>query len=115
MIIRGGENIYPAEIEAVLFGHPDVADAAVVGIPDERWGEQVAAFVRPAAGRTPDPAALFPYVRARLAPFKTPRFWAVIDYFPLTGSGKIQKFVLQSEFADQLRPVPQDTAASART
>jgi fatty-acyl-CoA synthase len=110
MIIRGGENIYPQEIEAVLFGHPDVAEAAVVGIPDERWGEQVAAFIRPAAGRTPDPAALFAYVRARLAPFKTPRFWAVVDQFPLTGSAKIQKFRLQSEFADQLRPVPRDTA-----
>jgi fatty-acyl-CoA synthase len=72
MIIRGGENIYPREIEAVLFSHPDVADAAVVGIPDERWGEQVAAFVRPAAGHTPDPAALFSYCRARLAPFKAP-------------------------------------------
>lgn len=112
MVIRGGENIYPREIEAVLFGHPDVADAAVVGIPDERWGEQVAAFVRPAAGRAPDLAALFAYVRARLAPFKTPRYWAVVDQFPLTGSGKIQKFRLQSEFADQLRPVPQDTAIS---
>jgi fatty-acyl-CoA synthase len=115
MIIRGGENIYPREIEAVLFGHPDVADAAVVGIPDQRWGEQVAAFVRPAAGRTPDPAALFAYVRARLAPFKAPRFWALVDHFPLTGSGKIQKFLLQSEFADQLRPIPQHTTASTRT
>jgi fatty-acyl-CoA synthase len=75
----------------------------------------VAAFVRPAAGRTPDPAALFDYVRARLAPFKTPRLWAVIDQFPLTGSAKIQKFRLQSEFADQLRPVPRHAAASTRT
>jgi fatty-acyl-CoA synthase len=115
MIIRGGENIYPREIEAVLFGHPDVVDVAVVGIPDERWGEQVAAFVRPAAGRTPDPAALFDYVRTHLAPFKTPRFWAIVDQFPLTGSGKIQKFRLREEFADQLRPLPQDTAASAPT
>lgn len=86
-----------------------------MGIPGDRWGEQVAAFVQPAAGRTPDPAALFKYVRARLAPFKTPRFWAVAGRFPLTGSGKIQKFRLQSESAEQLRPVPQDTAASTRT
>jgi fatty-acyl-CoA synthase len=106
MIIRGGENIYPQEIEAVLFSHPDVADAAVVGVPDERWGEQVAAFVRPAAGHTPDPAALFSYCRARLAPFKTPQFWAVVDDFPLAGPGKIKKSRLLDEFADQLRPVP---------
>jgi fatty-acyl-CoA synthase len=115
MIIRGGENIYPREIEAVLFGHPDVADAAVVGVPDEHWGEQVAAFVRPAAGHTPDPAALFAYVRDRLAPFKAPRYWAVLDQFPLTGSAKVQKFRLRTEFADQLRPVHHDTAAGTRT
>ena len=72
MIIRGGENIYPREIEAVLFGHPDVAEAAVVRIPDERWGEQVAAFVRPTDGRTPDPADLFSYCRARPPPLKRP-------------------------------------------
>jgi fatty-acyl-CoA synthase len=115
MIIRGGENIYPREIEAVLFSHPDVADAAVVGIPDERWGEQVAAFVRPAAGHTPDPAALFSYCRARLAPFKAPQLWAVVDDFPLTGSGKVQKFRLQDEFADQLRPVLRGSAISDET
>jgi acyl-CoA synthetase (AMP-forming)/AMP-acid ligase II len=74
---------------------------------DERWGEQVAAFVRPAGGHTPDPADLFAYTRARLAPFKAPRLWAIVDHFPLTGSGKIQKFRLRSEFADQLRPVPE--------
>jgi acyl-CoA synthetase (AMP-forming)/AMP-acid ligase II len=55
MIIRGGENIYPREIEQVLFGHPAVADVAVVGVPDATWGEQVAAFVRPAPGHSPDP------------------------------------------------------------
>jgi len=73
------------------------------------------AFIRPGAGRSPDPAALSAYVRARLAPFKTPRLWAVVDHFPLTGSAKIQKFRLHSEFADQLKPVPHDTAASTRT
>src|SRR3569833_2950572 len=59
MIIRGGENIYPREIEEVLFEHEDVADVAVLGVPDPVWGEQVAAFIRPAAGRTPDADALF--------------------------------------------------------
>jgi acyl-CoA synthetase (AMP-forming)/AMP-acid ligase II len=59
MIIRGGENIYPREIEQVLFEHPTVADVAVVGVPDAKWGEQVAAFVRPAPGQAPDPDELF--------------------------------------------------------
>ena len=63
MIIVGGENIYPREIEQVLFEHPTVADVAVVGVPDATWGEQVAAFVRPAPGQRPDPGELFAYCR----------------------------------------------------
>jgi acyl-CoA synthetase (AMP-forming)/AMP-acid ligase II len=98
MIIRGGENIYPREIEQVLFEHEDVADVAVVGVPDETWGEQVAAFIRPAVGRAPDPEALFAYCRERLAPHKTPRHWKIVDAFPLTPSGKVQKFVLREQF-----------------
>jgi acyl-CoA synthetase (AMP-forming)/AMP-acid ligase II len=99
MIIRGGENIYPREIEQVLFDHEDVAEVAVVGIPDPVWGEQVAAFIRPAAGRVPDTDALFAYCRERLAPHKTPRHWRVVDAFPMTPSGKVQKYVLREQFA----------------
>ena len=95
MIIRGGENIYPREIEQVLFDHEDVADVAVLGVPDEMWGEQVAAFIRPAEGRTPDPDALFAYCRERLAPHKAPRHWTFLDEFPLTPSGKVQKYMLR--------------------
>ena len=102
MIIRGGENIYPREIEQVLFEHEDVADVAVVGIPDPVWGEQVAAVVRPAAGRTPDPDVLFAYCRERLAPHKAPRHWRVVDAFPLTPSGKIKKYVLRDELIADL-------------
>jgi fatty-acyl-CoA synthase len=99
MIIRGGENIYPREVEDLLFGHPAVADVAVVGIPDERWGETVAAFVRPAGGAAVEVAVavaeLFEFCREHLAAFKTPRTWVVVDQFPTTASGKIQKFVLR--------------------
>jgi acyl-CoA synthetase (AMP-forming)/AMP-acid ligase II len=101
MIIRGGENIYPREIEQVLFEHDDVADVAVVGVPDATWGEQVAAFIRPAAGRTPDADQLFAYCRSRLAPHKTPRHWTFLDAFPLTPSGKVQKYVLRQRFLAQ--------------
>jgi acyl-CoA synthetase (AMP-forming)/AMP-acid ligase II len=101
MIIRGGENIYPREIEQVLFGHPAVADVAVVGVPDPKWGEQVAAFVRPAPGQTPDPDELFAYCREHLAPHKTPRYWTMVEEFPLTPSGKVQKFVLRERFLAQ--------------
>ena len=98
MIIRGGENIYPREIEAVLFAHPTVSDVAVVGIPDDRWGEVVAAFVRPAPGQTPSAEDLFAYCRMHLAAYKTPRHWRFVEQFPQTPSGKIQKFILREQF-----------------
>jgi acyl-CoA synthetase (AMP-forming)/AMP-acid ligase II len=101
MIIRGGENIYPREIEQILFAHPAVADVAVVGVPDAKWGEQVAAFIRPAPGHTPDPGELLAYCREHLAPHKTPRYWTVLREFPLTPSGKVQKFVLRERFLAQ--------------
>ena len=98
MIIRGGENIYPREIEAVLFEHPAVADVAVVGVPDDRWGEEVAAFVRLAEGAHATPSELSTYSRERLAAYKAPRTWIFVESFPLTGSGKVQKFVLREQF-----------------
>ena len=98
MIIRGGENIYPREIEDVLFEHPSVGEVAVVGIADERWGEVVVAFVRPAPGESVKEADLFSYCREHLSPQKTPRQWVTVDEFPLTPSGKIQKFVLRDRF-----------------
>jgi fatty-acyl-CoA synthase len=118
MIIRGGENIYPREIEQVLFGHPAVADVAVVGVPDAKWGEQVAAFIRPAPGQAPDPDELFSYCREHLAPHKTPRYWTVLEQFPLTPSGKIQKFVLRERFLARgpdvaIRAESTDIAAAA--
>ncbi len=95
MIIRGGENIYPREIEDVLFAHPAIAEVAVVGLPDEKWGEIVAAFIRDAD--TGSPVAddeLHGYIREHLAATKTPKLWYHVAEFPLTGSGKIQKFAI---------------------
>ena len=98
MIIRGGENIYPREIEDVLYTHPGVAHASIVGIPDAEWGEVVVAFVqqRPGCNLTSD--ELSEFCRARLAPYKRPRVWRFVDHLPQTASGKIQKFVLRDEF-----------------
>lgn len=92
MIIRGGENLFPAEIENRLLEHPDVAEVAVVGLPDDKWGEIVAAAIRPSPGATLDPEALKAHCRAALAPMKTPVEWRLAKAFPLTGSGKIRKF-----------------------
>lgn len=99
MIIRGGENIFPPEIEKVLAEHPSIAEAAVVGVPDEHWGEQVAAFVRVTPGAELDPAGLTEFTKERLAGAKCPRFWEVVDAFPLTASGKVQKFALREKWA----------------
>ena len=98
MIIRGGENIYPREIEDLLYKHPAVAEVAVLGLPEPRWGEEVAAFIRPAAGRHVDKDELLAYVRQHLAPHKAPRHWFELQAFPLTGSGKIQKFRLRERW-----------------
>ena len=96
MIIRGGENIYPREIEELLFTHPAVGDVAVVGVPDPKWGEEIAAFVRPAPGTSPTADELFAFVRAHLAPYKAPKRWIFCDSFPTTPSGKVQKNVLRA-------------------
>jgi fatty-acyl-CoA synthase len=104
MIIRGGENIYPREIEEVLIGHPAVADASVLGVPDDYYGEVVGAAIRPApsgeeGGVPGDRLAdeLAEYCRARLAAEKIPVRWLVTDSFPLTPSGKIRKDVLRGQ------------------
>lgn len=98
MVIRGGENLFPAEIENVLLEHPDVAEVAIVGVPDPRVGEAVAAFIRTADGKPLDILDLIAHCRANLAAQKTPTHWQQVDTWPLTGSGKIQKFVLRERW-----------------
>ena len=107
MIIRGGENHFPAEIENVLLEHASVAEVAVVGLPDETWGEVIAAFVRTEGGLELDRDTLHAHCRARLSPQKTPTLWCPVDGFPMTGSGKIQKFRLRDGYvAGQYRGGP---------
>ena len=98
MIIRGGENHFPAEIENVLLEHASVAEVSVVGLPDETWGEVIAAFVRTEGGQELDRDALHAHCRARLSPQKTPTVWCRVEAFPMTGSGKIQKFRLRDGY-----------------
>jgi fatty-acyl-CoA synthase len=99
MIIRGGENIYPREVEDVLAEHPAISQAAVFGIPDEKWGEQVAAAVILRANETVEFPALQDYLKARIASHKIPKIWRAVKSFPLNTSGKIQKFLLQEQIA----------------
>jgi fatty-acyl-CoA synthase len=97
MIIRGGENHFPAEIENCLLEYPDVAEVAVVGLLDEKYGELIGAFIRP-TGNQLNKEKLHDHCRAIMSPQKTPNVWVQVDAFPLTGSGKIQKFKLRDEF-----------------
>jgi fatty-acyl-CoA synthase len=92
MIIRGGENVYPREIEEFLYGHPDISDVQVIGVPDARFGEEIMAWVkvRPGAELTEEDVRTF--CRGRIARFKVPRYVRFADDFPMTVTGKVQKF-----------------------
>src|SRR4051794_23414315 len=95
MIIRGGENIYPREIEELLHTLPGVAEAHVVGVPSERYGEEVMAWVKPRDGAALSAHDLVDACRGRLARYKTPRHWRIVDAFPMTVTGKVQKYRLR--------------------
>lgn len=98
MIIRGGVNIYPREIEELLFSHPEVSDVVVVGVPDDYWGEQIAAVVRRTESGEPlDTAAMKAWCKERISAHKVPSAWFFVDDFPMTPSGKIQKFRLRDD------------------
>src|SRR4051794_4148974 len=99
MIISGGMNIFPAEIEAILREHPDVSDAAVIGLPDEKWGETVCAVVEANDGAEVDEAGLIVFCTERLASYKKPSSVRVVDALPRTAGGKPKKFLLRERFA----------------
>jgi acyl-CoA synthetase (AMP-forming)/AMP-acid ligase II len=98
MIVSGGENIYPAEVENVLMAHPDVADGAVIGVPDDTWGESVKAVVVLRPGASPDAAALIAFLRERIAHYKCPRSVEFVTALPRNPSGKILKRVLREPY-----------------
>jgi long-chain acyl-CoA synthetase len=98
LIISGGVNIYPAEVDAVLLQHPAVADVAVIGVPDDEWGESVLAVVEPKEGVDVDPDELLAFCRDRLAHFKCPRAVDFIDHLPRDDNGKIYKRRLRDEY-----------------
>lgn len=101
MIIRGGENIYPREIEEFLYQHPKVLDAQVVGVPDEKYGEQVMAWIKLKPGQTASAEEIRDFCLGRIASFKVPRYIEFCEEYPMTASGKIQKYKLR-EFGRKL-------------
>ncbi len=108
MIIRGGENIYPREIEEFLYGHPDIQDVQVFGVPDDRLGEQVCAWVRLRDGAVATEASIQDYCRRHLAYFKVPHYVRFVGGFPMTVTGKVQKYVMremmEAELSGKVRP-----------
>ncbi len=97
MIIRGGENIYPREIEEFLMTHPGIRDAQVVGVPDEHYGEQISAWIIPKEPDALDAEAVRAFCKDKIAHYKVPHYVEFVDEYPLTVSGKVQKFKLREE------------------
>ncbi|TMC81555.1 MAG: AMP-binding protein [Chloroflexi bacterium] len=102
MIIRGGENIYPREVEEFLYSHPDVADVQVIGVPSERYGEEVMAWVKLREGGAASGDDLAAWCKGKIASFKIPRHWKFVDAFPMTVTGKVQKFKMREVAIEEL-------------
>ncbi|HTI81319.1 MAG TPA: AMP-binding protein [Acetobacteraceae bacterium] len=110
MVIRGGENIYPREIEEFLYGHPAVQDVQVFGVPDDKYGEELCAWIQLRPGTTADEAAIRDYCQGRIAHYKVPHYVRFVDAFPMTVTGKIQKFVMRQAMSEVLGVREQKTA-----
>jgi fatty-acyl-CoA synthase len=102
MIIRGGENVYPREIEEYLFTHPDVVDAQVIGVPDERFGEEIMAWIHKRRGSDLAESDVIEYCTGRIAHFKVPRYVRFVEEYPMTVTGKIQKYKLRERAIEEL-------------
>ncbi len=102
MIIRGGENIYPREVEEYLYGHPDIADVQVIGVPSEKYGEEVMAWVRLREGAHLTDEELTNYCRGKIGSYKIPRYWKFVDSFPMTVTGKVRKIEMREAAVREL-------------
>jgi fatty-acyl-CoA synthase len=102
MIIRGGENVYPREVEEFLFKHPKIQDVTVVGVPDDKFGEEVCAWVRLRAESVADEEDIKNFCRGQIAHYKVPRYVVFVNEFPTTVTGKIQKYLIREEMIARL-------------
>jgi fatty-acyl-CoA synthase len=110
MVIRGGENVYPREIEEFLYGHPKIQDVQVIGVPDPRYGEELCAWVRLRDGETATAEEIRAFCQGQIAHYKVPRHIKFVDGFPMTVTGKIQKFLMRQQMIDELGLSLQETA-----
>ncbi len=102
MIIRGGENVYPREVEEYLHTHPAVSEAQVIGVPSEKYGEEVMAWIRTRPGSTLVESEMLAFCTGKIATFKIPRYWKFVDAFPMTVTGKVQKFRMREAAVEEL-------------
>jgi fatty-acyl-CoA synthase len=102
MVIRGGENIYPREIEEFLYTHPDILDAQVIGVPDVKYGEELCAWVQVREGAQVSAESIREFATGRLAHYKIPRYVLVVDEFPMTVTGKVRKVEMREKSVDLL-------------
>jgi fatty-acyl-CoA synthase len=102
MVIRGGENIYPREVEEFLYTHPKVQDVQCFGVPDQKYGEELCAWIRLREGQTATEDEIRAYCKDRIAHYKVPRYVRFVDGFPMTVTGKVQKFVMRRQMAEEM-------------
>jgi fatty-acyl-CoA synthase len=102
MVIRGGENIYPREIEEFLYKHPKVSDVQVFGVPDTKYGEELVAWLKLKDGETATPDEMRAFCQGQIATYKIPKYWQFVDSFPMTVTGKIQKFIMRQQTIESL-------------
>jgi fatty-acyl-CoA synthase len=110
MVIRGGENVYPREIEEFLYRHPKIQDVQVIGIPDQRYGEELCAWVRLHDGETASAEEIRAFCQGQIAHYKVPRYVKFVDGFPMTVTGKIQKFLMRQQMIEELGVSLEETA-----
>jgi fatty-acyl-CoA synthase len=110
MVIRGGENVYPREIEEFLYRHPKIQDVQVIGIPDPRYGEELCAWVRLREGESATAEEIRGFCQGQIAHYKVPRYVKFVDGFPMTVTGKIQKFLMRQRTIEELGLSVQETA-----
>jgi len=110
MVIRGGENVYPREIEEFLFRHPKVEAVQVIGVPDIKYGEELCAWIKLKGGMTATPAEIQEFCKGQIAHYKIPRYIKFVDGFPMTVTGKVQKFMMREQMAQELQLKEQETA-----
>jgi fatty-acyl-CoA synthase len=102
MVLRGGENVYPREVEEFLFTRPEIADVQVIGVPDEKYGEELMAWVKLRPGAALTGEALRAYCHGKIATYKIPRYWKFVDGFPMTVTGKVQKYRMREAAIEEL-------------